>query len=271
MTTTVAIFSDTHINSTVGLCPPVVNLDDGGTFRSSPLQRDLWRFWLDYWEQIGKLPGKKVCIINGDLGELDTKRRTNQIITPNKATIQRIVLDTLAPAFDTCGAFVFIRGTQAHIGKSAWLEEAIAQDVDATVRCHKDAPASWYHWRGVVDGVRFDVAHHAAMGRLPHTEKNAGNKIASTILYRYCVDMKEKPPHVAVRSHNHRYADSGGNYETFAVCTPAFTAATEYVYRIGQENSVADIGGLAFVCDKGKYDLKDYRYKPRKGKLWKAI
>ena len=260
--TSAIIVSDLHVNSTVGLSLPSVNLDEGGTYRASPTQRALWKAWLDMWDTIAKrelFEGRKVLFINGDIGELDTKRRSAQLITLNKAVVLRMVLDVLQPALDVVDSVVVIRGTMAHTGKSGWLEEAVADDLDNAI--HDKDSASWWHFRGVTEGVRFDIAHHATMGRLPWTEKNAGNKIAAIIVNRYMVDMKQKPPDIAVRSHNHRYSDSGGNFETFAVCSPCWSGATEFVYRIGQENSVPSIGGLVFVCEDGKYDYYPQFYR----------
>ena len=37
--------ADQHVNSTVGLCPPAVTLDDGGTYRASELQLLQWSYW----------------------------------------------------------------------------------------------------------------------------------------------------------------------------------------------------------------------------------
>jgi hypothetical protein len=269
MTITLAIVADTHINSTLGVCPPVINLDDGGTYISSKVQRELWRAWLDYWEQIDKLPGDKIAVFNGDLGELDTKRRSYQIITPNKATIQSIILDTLAPALDICRGAIFIRGTLAHTGKSSWLEEATAQDVDITIPAN--GTSSHYQYRGVVEGVPVDIAHHATAGRLPQTEKNAANKTAYIIMYRYMVEMKEKPPKFAYRSHNHRYSTSGDNFDVCAIHTMCFQAKTEFVHRIGQENSLPNIGGHALVCENGEGTNHNFKYKLRGGRLWNSI
>lgn len=270
MPTTVAIVSDTHINSTVALCPPTVNLDDGGTYRSSKTQRWLWDCWQDYWLQISKLPGRKIAIFNGDLAELDTKRRTNQIITANKSTIMSIVLECLELPMNICDGLVFIRGTQAHVGKAAWIEESTANDLDNTIRCDKEAPASFYHFQKEIDGVRFDVAHHVSMGRLPWTEKDAANKLSVRARYRY-FESGMKPPSVIIRSHNHRYADSGGNFKTFAVCAPSYCARTEYVFRIGQEMTPASIGGIYFICENGKYKYEYIPYEPRKVLTWQSI
>jgi hypothetical protein len=270
MTTTVAIVADSHINSSVALRAPIVYEDDSDEKRASKAQHWLWNSWVDFWDKVGKMPGRKMAVFNGDLGELDTKRRSTQIVSQNKATILRMAQDVLEPVLDVCGMFLFIRGTQAHTGKAGWFEEAIAQDIVGTIRCDpKKAPASWYHWQGSVEGVRFDIAHHATMGGLPWTGPNAATRLAALALHHYCVLLRIPPPHAVIRSHNHRYADSGGNFETFAVMTPCWTLQSEYVYRMGKELSVPDIGGLTFICEAGEYEYKRHRYElPGERAIW---
>jgi hypothetical protein len=268
MTSTIVVVSDLHINSTVALCPPSINLDDGGTYKASKTQRWLWKCWLDLWEKAPSLSdGDKILVINGDMADIDINKRSNQIISRNNATIQNMVLDTLEPAISWADKIYVIRGTAAHNGKSAWLEEAIAQDLDNTV--HDSNSASWWHLRSTCNNVRFDITHHASMGRLPHTAPNAANKLAFLSQYRYLVEMKQPPPHITIRSHNHRYADSGSNYGTFAIFTGAWTIATEFVYRIGAENMLADIGAELFVCEDGKYKHKSIHYDyPEAKHIW---
>ena len=275
MTDTLVIAcGDLHSNSTVGLCPPRINLDDGGTYGASRVQRWLWSCWLDQVERVKAIEARrKVLIINGDIGELDTKRRSTQLISSNKAVIQAIVTDTIAPLVDVVTDVVIIRGTMAHTGKGGWLEESIAQDLDHAIRPGKaKSPASWYHMRGVFAGVRFDIAHHVSMGSAPMYEKNAANRASAIALWRYMVDMQQDPPNVLLRSHNHRYADSGGNYKTFAVLLPAWTVKTEFAYRIGAENTIADIGSSLFYCSGGKYVHERLIYKAREErKVWQKL
>ncbi len=127
----ILIVSDTHINSTVALAPPTLQLDDGGVYHASRPQRWLWDCWNDFARRCARMDGKKILILNGDLAELDTKRRSIQLISFNKATIQRLVLESLSPLIDIADVVIVIRGTPAHSGKSAWIEEAIANDLAA--------------------------------------------------------------------------------------------------------------------------------------------
>lgn len=264
--TTVLLAGDTHINSTVGLCTPTVDRDDGGTYHASRNQRALWESWLDFWGR--DYPGRKVAILNGDIGELDTKRRSTQLITTNKAEILRLVIDTLEPVYNAVEKVIFIRGTMAHTGKAGWLEEALAHDCEIAIKQSKKV-ASWYHFRGTIGGARFDVAHHVSMGRLPWTAPNAANKLAALATYHYKVELTEKPPDVTARSHNHRYADSGGNFETWAVCLPAWQLIIEYGYRIGGEFSLSTIGGVVVIIEDGRIVSKEpVIYKPKASKVW---
>ena len=214
-------------------------------------------------------PGRKVVILNGDIGELDTKRRSTQLISLNKADVMRYTIDSLSPLLDGADKAVFVRGTMAHTGGGGWLEEALAQDFDNAVRHSKDT-ASWYHFQGAIDGVKFDAAHHASMGRLPWTEKNAANRIAELATRYYNIELQQPAPDVVLRSHNHRYADSGENYDTWAVCLPCWQLKTEFIYRIGGEYGLPNIGGVAIVIENGIIVRKEkVVYKIGKGKrIW---
>lgn len=272
--TTVIVVSDTHINSTVALCPPAVELDDGGTYHPSPAQRWLWRNWLDFWSRAAQQPGRKIVVINGDLGELDTKRRSVQLISANKATIIKTVHAAIEPALAVASQVLVIRGTPAHIGKGAWLEEEIANDLDNTIK--NGTTASHYHARIKVDDVRLDISHHAGMGSLPWGRHNAANSLASRVLWNYKVDMNRKPPHLVIRSHNHRaavgYAMGGGD-EIEVRYTPAWSLATEFTYRAGYENTLADVGGLFIRIANGSYEIEPviYPYRITEQQLWTTI
>ena len=45
------IVSDTHCGCKLGLCPPYpMPLDDGGTYTISKVQRKLWAWWQEFWD-----------------------------------------------------------------------------------------------------------------------------------------------------------------------------------------------------------------------------
>ena len=269
MKTALIISSDHHINSTVAVCPPRVQLDDGGTYHPSIGQQWLWRGWLEFIEWARDLSKgyKPLAILDGDLGELDTKRRSNQIITANKATITGMINDVIDPLADWVDGMYFIRGTPAHVGKSSWLEEEIAGDYDNAVYYSKGIH-SHYQVRLLADKIRVEAAHHASMGSIARTEKNAANLIAHDTMVAYAFALHQPIPHLVLRAHNHRWADSYDNFDTRAICLPCWSMATEYVYRIGKYNAKADVGGAVALIDGDKLEVHKFRHEPRKGNVW---
>jgi hypothetical protein len=266
----VVIAQDTHINSAIGLCIPSIELDDGGQYRASRGQRWLWDCFSDFVDQVRAIKDHKIVVVlNGDLGELDVKRRSSQLVSSNKATIMRLAIETLSPLVDVADAVFVLRGTLAHSGKSSWLEEAIAQDFDNVVSGNESV-ASFWHLRHVFSNVRFDITHHARMGGIARTQANYANMLAFDTISAYHA-MEAPAPHIIYRGHNHRRADSGSNFgNTIAILGPAWQLATEFVYRIGAENSIAHIGGDVFYCDDGEVSWQPHKYKlPNLGrKVW---
>ncbi len=268
MTTHLIEIGDAHINSTVALCRPAINLDDGGTYHLNRIQQWLWRSWLEFWQEVKTWEGRKVVVFKGDLGEIDTKRRSVQLISQNKATIIKMIGQTIEPAIECADSLIFIRGTLAHEGKGAWLEETIADDYDHTVRDGDCKRASWYHMRTVIDGVRLDIAHHATMTGNPWGRSNSANNLAHKITWLYLVEMGQPAPDLALRAHNHIIAESSG-FPVLVHYSPAWSAATEYAYRVGYENTLADIGGTIWTLDDKRYSQKDILFRPTEARrVW---
>lgn len=260
--------SDLHINSTVALSVPSINLDDGGTYHASRTQRWLNDCWLDLWGRLDRdYPADKwqrKLIFNGDMGELDTKRRSIQLVSINKDTIKQLVLDTIEPAVNWANSVYVIRGTAAHEGKSAWFEETIAKDISNVIRFSNKGAASFWHLQGTVDGtgVPIDVSHHANMGRIPWTRKNSCNALAAKTLWQFVVERGIQPPKLLIRSHNHVCEDSElkGVHVWY---TPAWTTLTEYGYRGGFENELAQVGAVVAECEAGQEKSYKIIYEPK--------
>lgn len=270
MRTALVLCADTHINSTVAVCPPVVKLDEG-SYHASKGQRWLWECWKDAWDQVATLTlsfDETIGIFCGDMGDLDAKRRSNQIISPSKAVILRMCADVLEPTLPLLTRYYVIRGTMAHEGKSSWLEEAIAKDISATGG-EAEGRYSWWHLRGIIAGLKVDIAHHVSMGGMPWTERNAANKLAAVIQWKYAIEKGQPLPDLAVRAHNHKYSDSGGNFKTHAMTLPCWSLITEYAYRLGRENDTPDIGMVVLLIENGKYEKHRIAYRPESDKrIW---
>jgi hypothetical protein len=266
----VIVVSDTHINSTVGLSPNLVYNDNGDKVESNKTRRWLNRAWLSFLDDAEQMTEgyRRIVVLNGDLAEYDSNNRSWQMISRNPSTIVTMACDVFEPLANMADKMFVLRGTEAHTGKNAYIEEEIAKDLGAEPD-PETGTASWWHLRSRWAGVRFDIAHHVTMGTLPHTEKNAANKLAYLTTWAYAVEWKEPLPHIVIRSHTHRYADSGYNYEVRAYLTPAWQSKTAYIHRIGKANDKPQIGGLVFLCNNGK-TTNDPRliYKPPRRTVW---
>lgn len=258
-----AVASDLHAGSTLGLCPPVFNLE-AGTYKASTAQRWLWRCWLDYIEAVQQTAQKYgtgyTAIINGDAIE-GNHHHTLAVVSGNETTQMRITEAVLAPLLQDASAVYFIRGTPAHVGQSARLEEKIADNWSNTV--HEGDNATRWHLRMDVNGTLFDVAHHGKVGRLPWTRANGAHSAAGQMITQ-CADNGQPIPDVVLRAHWHQYVDTYRNFNsTRLIAMPAWQLVTGYVQRFNP-GALADIGGLIFVCwPGGDYEMDVVRFRPK--------
>jgi hypothetical protein len=248
------VISDLHINSTVGLSLPKVGLDDGGEYTASRSQKWLYENWMDFWSSISELDGELIVVINGDLLDVN-KHSVHQLITLNKAVVLKHV-ESILEIIPTSRVFI-LRGTGAHVGACAELEEIIAAKLQAT--SVGNTSTSWTLALDV-DGVLFDIAHHGRVGSNPWNRSGPLNTLAAQIVME-AHKTGSRIPDVVLRSHNHTHADTHDNLPVRVISTPAWQLSTEYSHRLGLVN-LADIGGLVFRCEDGYYDVTKYLYKP---------
>lgn len=267
----VAITSDHHTGSTLGLCPPEgVRLDDDGAYAPSRSQKWLWQCWEDFWKTVGTIrtthKAELRCVYNGDLSEGD-HHGTSQIISRNPEPAAYISDRVFSVPADLKPEYQFIvRGTEAHVGPSGATEEAWARRMKAE-RNPETKTWSWWHLRLHVHGVRFDFQHHGRMGQRPWTEANVVSLLAAQIFYEHA--RKGLPhPHLAVRSHLHRYHDTHDNHPTRVVQTPAWQIKTAHAHKVVPE-SLADIGGVIVVVNPdGRYEVIPKLYQPALPTPW---
>lgn len=266
---TIGFLSDLQTNSTVALCPPVINLDDGGTYHSSRLQKQLWSDYLDFRDRLvsAKSDGELYLVFNGDIHDGD-HHQTAQIITRNRATMQNIAAETLQPMAEIADKMFLVRGTEAHVDKSAALEEDIAKDFGFEKNGDK---RSWWQLIARFKNLWFDIAHHTSMGSSPVGRGNAANKIAVEAIFEYA-NRGETPPDYCFRSHVHRYSDSGTVYRTRAVILPCWQYRTAYVHKVST-GKLASIGGVIWEKEDGKPPvLTPVIYTPKQSeeKVWRG-
>ena len=247
------VVSDPHCASTLGLCPPEGHkLDDGGTYEPSALQRKVWRiwdeqFWGNWVERVTKGEPWDM-IVNGDTIDGD-HHQTTTTISRNLDTQRRAAVDVLKPRVEACrasgGRFYLIRGTEAHVGKSAQDEEAIAKELGA-VPDEVGNHSRWELWKRI-GGALCHFSHHIGT--------TGSQAYESTALMKEMVEAfveagrwGDEPPQAVIRSHRHRCmmitipTDKG--YGIVAV-TPGWQLKTPYTFKIaGARVGQPQFGGI---------------------------
>ena len=127
MTTIVAVPSDTHCGSSIGLCPPNVKIhadvDNVGVYPSLTVpQQYLWAKWVSDWNHIKNLKkslkAKLITVFNGDATERQ-QHRTVQLISGKTSDHESIAFDCLKIPASISNVFRMTRGTPAHVGQAA--------------------------------------------------------------------------------------------------------------------------------------------------------
>ena len=274
-TTMVVIVSDLHCGSTVAVSPPEVLLDDGGFFRASKAQQWLWQNWLAFWAEVKAQRkasnARLMVVVNGDLTE-GAHHGSTQVLSGNPAAQAVVVNEVLRiPLALNPDHWLFVRGTEAHVGPSAAYEERVASGLfkDGRPVIRDDATGTYSHWHAkvMIDGVRLDFAHHGRMGQRSWTKPNVVLNLAAEIFYEHAA-RNIPHPHIAVRSHQHRFVDTHDAHPTRVIQTPAWQLATAYIHRIAP-GSIADVGGIIITVRDGRADVNPVIYHPDGPAEWR--
>lgn len=270
------IESDPHAGSTVAICPPEVQLDDGGYYKASRAQNWLWDCRTEALSIVAKLRtqlgAKLYYLSNGDVTDGD-HHGTTQILSGNP-TAQAAVVDAIMKPILALrpDGLAFVRGTEAHVGKSACYEERIAKgllkDGWPVITDAATGNASHWHFRAEMHGVRLDFAHHGRVGTRPWTKATGPMTLAAEIGYNH-FRRGEPHPHIAVRSHMHQYFDTHDAHPVRVIQTPCWQLATSYIHRIAPDN-LADIGAVIVVLQEGEPpEVRPMLYRPDPSPVWK--
>lgn len=276
MAVVIAVTNDEHAGSTVAVCPPRIELDDGGAYEASKAQRWLWQCWADFWAQVddvrNALGAPLYWINNGDAFDGD-HHNTPQILSRNPEAQSAVAREVFAVPLALKPDRIFVvRGTEVHVGASGSGEEGMARrwrDDGLPVEGDPESGnASWWHLRAEIEGVLLDVVHHGRTGHREHTRANAAALHAHDILLSH-IKRGDTPPDLCLRAHYHRFNDSYDACSVRVVTNGAWQLKTGFVHRIAAD-TMADIGGLIVIVEDGQYEVRKVSFKADRGPVWKA-
>lgn len=253
---TILLFpADTHSGSTVGLMRNQPwQLDTGGTYNPSKVQRIIWRQWIECLDIVKSLGGDRYIVtVMGDA--VDGKHHeTSELITTRVEEQERIFVDAMDWSLkyidfdDDKDVLQFIAGTPAHTGEMAQSERRICEDMGGR--------GVYDRLKFSVDGVRFDIAHDGAgYGGRAWTDDSGFHSMIKSMLYQSLLTDNE-PPNFIIRAHRHRFTPTHyerGAYSVDGFICPSMQFKSSYNYRVtSMSNELPDIGMLIVIVDDGK-------------------
>lgn len=243
----VVVVSDTHCGCQLALCPPTVQLDEGGTYNHSKLQSKLWSMWEEFWHETVPIytHGEPYAVVhNGDVVDGVHHNSTTQI-SHNMKDQCAIAVEVMKPIVELCeGRYYHIRGTQAHVGKSAQTEDGLAKALGAIPDEHQYARNDL--WLQVGGGLIHLLHHIGSTGSLAYETTAVMKELTESFVE--AARWERRPPDMIVRSHRHRYVELAiptRNGKARAVVTPAWQGKTPFVWQIpGARLTTPMFGGI---------------------------
>jgi hypothetical protein len=250
------VVSDIHVGCRVGLIPKEGwKLDNEGVYKPSELQRKLWLYWKEFWDEFVPLATRNepyaVCF-NGDALEGIHHRSVSQW-THNLEDQRRCAEAILSPVVQRAERYFHIRGTDAHVGSSAQDEESLARSLGAIP--NSDGQHARYDLWIKVGGCLGHVLHHIGVTGSQAYEATAVHK---ELVEEFSEAARQglPAPDFIVRSHRHRCLVSmipTLRGPAYAAVTPSWQGPTPFVWRIpGGRLSLPQWGGIVVRRAEGE-------------------
>lgn len=255
----VVVISDTHIGCRLGLMhKDGADLDDGGMTKPSKLQIKIWSIWKEFWTKWvpRSTNGEPFAVVmNGDALDGVHHQATTQW-SNNLEDQSRHAEKIFRPVVEACeGRLYWVRGTEAHVGKSGVEEERLAKQLGSIPNDHKQY-ARWELWLRMGGGGLLHFLHHIGTTSSAAHETSAINAELASI-YNDSGRWGRETPDVVIRSHRHRCAEirlPHRNGYAVSMVTAAWQLKTPFAWKIaGARVTTPQIGGS--LIRQGKEEL----------------
>jgi hypothetical protein len=267
------VSADDHPNSTVGLCPPEgVDRDEGGQYLPSQAQRWLWECWDDVWRRVAEKKrelGAEVYWVHCGDGADDNTHSQYGLITLNHAEMVDLSCRCRKPGLDVADRHFAVRGTPAHVGQGADLEELIARQCGAEADpSHPGWHSRWY-WSCRINGVLVLFKHRPASTSMRYYTRGGGANRTAVQVEMACTRSGTEIPRAAYYGHYHHPEDSGENQPVRVFFCPPLCLRGSYEHSRGFE--AEPVGVRVAICDGGTFTplpLADWTYAPEEEEPW---
>lgn len=262
----IAVVSDLHVGSSIGLCGSKLDLADGGVYQPSKNQAELYKGWMKFFQYVDEVSTNvktRVLVVNGDLVDGD-HHGTVSIVTNNIEVQEAAAIELLRPAAKQFDAVYVVRGTEAHTQPGAQSDERIAKGIGARLDESTGQYSRWQLWLDV-DGVVFNIAHHIGTTSSAAYESSAVMREMVAALVE-AGQWEQRLPDVLIRSHRHRYIKvsiPSARGEIQAAVTPGWQLRTPFIEKMDRMR-MPHIGGLVCIVEDGECQIKAKIYPLRK-------
>ena len=246
----VVVISDLHAGCQMALCPlSGARLDGGGLYVPKGAQAALWPVWIEFWQWVEQVTDGQPydLVVNGDAIDGVHHGSTTQI-SHNLGDQEVLACDILRERVAKAARYFHVRGTEAHVGKSAESEERIAASLGAVP--NEDGQRARYDLWLRMGGPKGPLVHF-----LHHIGSTGSSAYEATAVHKELVESYveagrwgDEPPRAIVRSHRHRAfrihvpVEDG---DALAVVTPAWQLKTAFAWKIpGARLSQPQVGGV---------------------------
>jgi len=265
------LISDMHVGCQYALChPDGFELDGGGMSEPSADQKVLWDRWTEFWNVWvpSVTLGAPYAVVN--LGDVIDGVHHNSVtqITHNVGCQRQHAVKILKPVAQGAVAYYHVRGTEAHVGKSAQEEETVARELGAvpdSAGCHARYEL-WFRVGNDSGGGLVHAMHHIGTTGSSHYESSAVMR-ELTEAFVEAGRWGDEPPRIIARAHRHRHIQiriPGGAGDCIGMTTPAWQLKTPFSHAIaGGRMSQAQIGGCIVRYHRGELYVRN--------KVWRGV
>ena len=219
---------------------------------------DYWDYFFDEWVPEATRGEPWMLVINGDAIEGDHHRnRTPFSINPVDQC--RCAEMLIAPKAKKAVGLYMIRGTEAHVGKSASEEELLGKSLGAIPNTDGQY-VRWDLWKRIGDKKLVHFLHHIGTTGSQAYEATAVIK-ELTEEFIEAARWRRESPDCICRSHRHRHievavatgSDSGDTGRAIAVVTPCWQGKPPFAWKIaGARLSTPQFGGVLIRYAHGR-------------------
>ena len=261
---------DLHLNDTTGLCPPEFKRANRDVHLPGVGQRFLWKAWTDIWATVAERKCKTGATVylswGGDLMD-QNKYSHAELITTVKANIQTAMHQAAEPALAVADYNFLVRGTTAHVGELAELEEEFAKDIKAEA-CPSTGSYTWPVLPLEIANVTFEIAHRPPCSTQRVDGRNQAVSRSVVRMVTRCLNQRASPAMVYVWHHAH-YSAVGSEMGSHGFQVPCLKLVGAFGYeKCGVGTIVEPVGVLMFEIAGGDWRHEFLRYSPRRIKPW---